>query len=181
MMLTVWSLAAVPAAVAQGAPAITSAPPPGGVVGGTYVHQFTSTGLSPAPTYSVTSGPVPPGVIIDAQGNMFGVPTAAGTFGPTTVCASNGVQAPACQTFTVVIMKLTPIVLSQPSAGGPLGTAVRNTASVGSQQNPTGSVTFRLYSDDGCTTEVFSSTKVLDAQAQAVSDDFVPTAPGTYR
>ena len=179
-IMALWSLVAVPEAVAQATGAITSAPPPEGVVGATYVHQFTSSGLSPAPTYSVT-GPVPPGVLIDAQGNMFGVPNAAGTFGPTTVCANNGVQPPACQTFTVVIRKLTPILFSDPSAGGPLGTAVRNTTSVGSQQQPTGTVTFRLYSDAACTNEVFSSINVVDAQGRAVSNDFVPTAPGTYR
>ncbi|MDP1806247.1 MAG: hypothetical protein Q8K72_13830, partial [Acidimicrobiales bacterium] len=169
-MLALWSLAAVPAAVGQVTGVITSPAPPNSAVAATYLHQFTSSGLSPAPTYSVTSGQLPPGVIMDAQGRMFGVPTGAGSFGPTTVCASNGAQAPACQTFTITIRKATPIVFAQPSPGGPLGTAVRNSATVGSQQTVTGSVTFRLYSDESCSTEVFSSTKVLDIQRQAVSD-----------
>jgi large repetitive protein len=142
-ILAPWAAGPVPAASAQATPVITSPQPPAGAVGATYLYQFTATGFTSAPTYSVTSGPVPPGVIIDAQGNMFGVPTAAGTFGPTTVCATNGAQQ-ACQTFTIEIRKLTPILFSQPSPGGPVGTAVTNTTTVGSQQVPTGTITFRL-------------------------------------
>ena len=144
VMLTLWSLGTVRAALGQVTPAITSAPPPAGVVGGTYLHDFTSTGFTSAPTYSVTSGPVPQGVMIDAQGHMFGVPTSAGTFGPTTVCASNGVQAQACQTFTVTILNDLlfeasegfDVTLSAPTGGALLGAQVRCVGRIQDNENP---------------------------------------------
>ena len=74
----------------------------------------------------------------------------------------------------------TPTLSTQASAGGLLGTAVRDVAMVAGGDNPGGSVTFRLFSDATCTTEVFTSTNPL-AGATATSGDFVPTAPGTYR
>ena len=48
LLLAGWSVVGLWPLHRQVPGAITSPPPPEGVVGGTYVHQFTSTGLSPA-------------------------------------------------------------------------------------------------------------------------------------
>ena len=102
-VLALWSVAFASAALAQAVPVITSPPPGPGVVGTTYGHQFTSTSVTPAPTYSVTAGTLPPGLTLGESGLLLGNPTQAGSFGPTTVCASNGVAPPACQTFTITV------------------------------------------------------------------------------
>ncbi|MDQ2825393.1 MAG: hypothetical protein M3Y04_00245, partial [Actinomycetota bacterium] len=53
-------------------------------------------------------------------------------------------------------------------------------ATVSGGTSPTGSVTFQLFSDAGCATQVFTSTNAL-ASGTATSDPFTPTAAGTYR
>ena len=181
MVVALLGLSTSPGAVGQTTPSITSPPPANAIVGNSYAHQFTSNLPDPPATYSVTSGALPPGVTMSPAGIVSGAPSQAGSFGPTTVCASNGVQAPACQTFTIVVARRTTQILGSPSPGGPVGTAVRDTASLLGFGNVTGSVTFRLFSDANCTNQVFTSTNVVDAQGVAISDDFVPLTPGTYR
>jgi hypothetical protein len=73
-----------------------------------------------------------------------------------------------------------PTITTQSSAGGPVGTPVRDVATLAGGANPTGTVTFRLFSDANCTTEVFTSTNNL-AALTATSGDFAPAAAGTYR
>lgn len=54
-----------------------------------------------------------------------------------------------------------------------------DTAQVFGGNQPTGTVTFRLFSNAACTTEVFSSTRPL-VGGTATSGQFTPNAPGTY-
>ena len=56
---------------------------------------------------------------------------------------------------------------------------VRDVATVSGGSKPTGTVTFRLFSNNACTTEVFTSTNVLSGTT-AVSNWFTPAAAGTY-
>ena len=92
-------------AVSQ-APAFTAdAPPATGVVGHTYLYQLAASG-SPAPTFAVASGSLPPGVILDGpSGYLDGFPTAAGTFS-FTVSASNGVGSPAVTPLITITIAL---------------------------------------------------------------------------
>ena len=60
-----------------------------------------------------------------------------------------------------------------------VGTSVRDTATVSGGSNPTGTVTFRLFSDVSCTTQVFTSTD--DPRGHGHSARSPPTAAGTYR
>ncbi|MFN2607087.1 MAG: beta-propeller fold lactonase family protein [Acidimicrobiales bacterium] len=76
--------------------------------------------------------------------------------------------------------KPTPTVATQASPGNLLGAPVRDTATVSGGSSPTGSVTFKLFSDAGCATQVFTSTNPVGA-GSATSDAFTPTAAGTYR
>lgn len=83
-----------------------------------------------------------------------------------------------CLTFTVA--KATPTITTQASAGGPVGTSVTDTATVSGGAGPTGTVTFRLFSDADCTAQVFTSTNALSG-GTATSGSFTPANPGTYR
>ncbi|MDQ6725913.1 MAG: Ig-like domain repeat protein, partial [Actinomycetota bacterium] len=76
--------------------------------------------------------------------------------------------------------KVTPTIVTQASPGNLLGAPVHDTATVSGGASPTGSVTFSLFSDARCATQVFTSTNPLGA-GTATSDNFTPTAPGTYR
>jgi Metallo-peptidase family M12B Reprolysin-like len=82
-------------------PAFTDGPPPSPLTVGTpYSFSFTATG-SPAPTFAVTGGALPPGLLLSSAGVLSGTPTSAGTgsFPNITVTASNGVAPNATQTF----------------------------------------------------------------------------------
>ncbi|MFN2506667.1 MAG: Ig-like domain-containing protein, partial [Acidimicrobiales bacterium] len=82
-------------------------------------------------------------------------------------------------TFTIRLTKPTPTIATQASPANLLGAPVRDTATLTGGASPTGDVTFRLFSDNTCTTEVFASTNGLTAQATS-SGWFTPAAVGTY-
>ena len=63
-VLVLAAFSAVGNAGAQTTPAITSPPPPAGVVGQSYAHQFTSNLTQPAASYAVTAGTLPPNVTL---------------------------------------------------------------------------------------------------------------------
>lgn len=79
-----------------------------------------------------------------------------------------------------VVARARPAISTVASPGNLLGAPVHDTAFVTGGVNPTGTVTFRLFSDPTCATQVFTSTKALVGGA-ATSDRFTPSAPGTYR
>ncbi|HEV2761215.1 MAG TPA: hypothetical protein VGV86_16770 [Acidimicrobiales bacterium] len=77
-------------------PSLSPTAPPGGTVGTPYSHQLTmNTHLSPAPTFRVVSGTLPPGVSLTPQGLLAGTPTAPGTY-EFTVSAANALSPPDC-------------------------------------------------------------------------------------
>lgn len=77
-------------------------------------------------------------------------------------------------------IKASPAISTVASPGGTVGSVtVTDTATVSGGFNPTGSVTFRLFSDSGCAAQVFTSTVALTA-ATATSAAYTPTAAGTY-
>ena len=94
---------------------------------------------------------------------------------------SNGttVTATANATVTLTSPKASPTIATTASPGNLLGAPVHDTATVSAGSGPTGSVTFRLFSDAACATQVFTSTNPLGA-GTATSDNFTPTAAGTY-
>ena len=75
---------------------------PNGTMGVPYSYTFSATGY-PLPTFSVSSGALPPGLCLSAAGVISGVPTAAGNF-TGMVSASNGVGSPATQSFNITII-----------------------------------------------------------------------------
>ena len=105
------------------APALTNGPPLGGTVGTVYNFAFTSTG-SPAPTFSVSAGSLPPGLALDSSGVISGTPTSSGTF-TGTIAATNGVAPDATQDFSIVIAPApaAPVLTSGAPPNGVVGTA----------------------------------------------------------
>ena len=62
-------------------PSLSPAQPPAATVGVPYNHLFVmATHLSPAPTYRLVGGTLPPGVTLTPQGQLTGTPTTPGTY-----------------------------------------------------------------------------------------------------
>jgi hypothetical protein len=92
----------------------------------------------------------------------------------------NGAMGSGVGSSSTTVTQASPSISTQASAGGPVGTAVTDTATVAGGLSPTGTVTFRLFTSNACTTQVgATSTKSL-ASGSATSDPFTPTSPGTY-
>ena len=84
-------------------PSITNGPPPSPVVvGSPYSFTYTASG-NPAPTFSVTGGVLPPGLMLSSSGTLSGTATSGGTgvYADITVTASNGNLPNATQTFSL--------------------------------------------------------------------------------
>ncbi len=81
---------------------------------------------------------------------------------------------------SVISAKASPTISTKASAGGLVGTPVRDVATLSGGSSPTGTVTFRLFSDASCNAQVFTSTNNLSGSS-ATSADFTPAAAGIYR
>jgi hypothetical protein len=84
-------------------PSIAADSPPSGSVGTQYSSFSVPTSGFPSPTFAVTAGALPVGLVLSTStGRITGTPTTAGrsTF---TITASNGVGTPATVTYTIVV------------------------------------------------------------------------------
>ncbi len=113
------------------------------------------------------------------------VPTQVGTYQWTArILNGSSVEfATACGAEPVVISKAQPSIVTTPSDGGALGTAVSDSATVSGGDNPTGTVTFRLFKFDADCSPidlVFTSDAMPLVDGKATSGTFKPTAIGTY-
>jgi hypothetical protein len=126
------------------APSLTNGPPPDGTVGAVYNFAFTSTG-SPAPTFSVSAGALPPGLALNASGVISGTPTTTGTF-IGTIAATNGVLPDATQDFSIVIAPApaAPTITSGTPPNGVVGTAYSFTVTATGVPAPTLSISGSL-------------------------------------
>ena len=98
---------------------------------------------------------------------------------------NNAAVSSVCGTEPVTVGKAAPTVSTTPSAGGPVGTSISDTATVSGGHTPTGNVTFDLFAptSTNCTgTPVFTSTNALNGATPpgATSGTFATTAVGTY-
>lgn len=81
-------------------PQFTSAPPPAtGELGKAYAHSCTATG-APAPTFAVTAGALPGGLVLSANGEFAGSPDVEGVF-TGTITAHNGFPPDTTQDFLI--------------------------------------------------------------------------------
>jgi hypothetical protein len=180
----------------RASPTLSTTASPGGTVGSTTVTDTATLtgGLSPTGTVTfrlfsdatcmaqvfTSTNPVTNG---QATSGSF-APTAAGTYRWTAAYSGDARNNPVVSTCgapneSVTITKATPTLSTQASPGGILGTALRDVATVSGGFSPTGTVTFRLFSDSGCNAQVFTSTNALTGPT-ATSGWFTPAAAGTY-
>ncbi|MDR5698757.1 putative Ig domain-containing protein [Agromyces aerolatus] len=107
--------------------------PPAGAVGEPYSFAYTVTGV-PAATTTVTSGSLPPGVTLSADGVLSGAPTASGEYA-FEVTASNGVSPDAVIASTITVQQAPTISGTPPN--GAVGTAYSFAYSVTGVPAPT--------------------------------------------
>ncbi len=91
---------------------ITVAPdnPPGGLVGMTYSQAFTANGVTAGYTFT-TTGTLPPGLTMAANGVLSGTPTTAGTYNVRVIATDqNG-----CGGYVDVSIKICPIISVNPA------------------------------------------------------------------
>jgi large repetitive protein len=98
--------ASVEARVAGAPPTAFSAQsPPNGTFGAAYSYTFVADG-SPAPTYTVFSGTLPPGLTLNSStGALTGTPTSAGTYGGLVIRATNTFGSINTSTLTIDIAR----------------------------------------------------------------------------
>jgi hypothetical protein len=189
-----------PVTIGQATPTITTAPDPTSGPVGTSVSDSASVIGGFNPTGTVTFQLFPPSDTTcseppaftstnqlttgSATSGSFTTP-AVGTFRWVATYDGDANNAPVisgCTDEPVTIDQATPTIATTASAGGPVGTAISDTATVSGGFNPTGTVTFELF-PPGSTTctgpAVFTSTNPLTT-GSATSDTFGTTALGTY-
>ena len=195
--------AAEPVTITQATPAIATTPSAGGPVGTSISDTATVSGGF-NPTGTVTFNLFPPTDATCAGTPVFtstnrplsgGSATSAPPFTTTAVGtyhwvatyngdANNTTVSSGCTAEPVTITQATPTIATTPSAGGPVGTSIFDTATVSSGVIPTGTVTFNLFGpgDANCTaTPVFTSTVSLATrQIVVTSGSFTTAAAGTY-
>jgi hypothetical protein len=124
--------------------------------------------------------PIPNGTpgtaqVVPGTAQLFGVSCPSAT-----TCEAVGLDDSYSLGVVVTITDAPAVTIStQASSGNLLGAPVSDTATLSGATNPTGSVTFSLFNDAGCATQVFTSTNNLSG-AGATSDSFTPVAAGTY-
>jgi hypothetical protein len=88
-----------------------------------------------------------------------------------------------CTAEEVTIPKNSPTLPTSPSAAGPIGTVLNDTATVTGGFNPTGSIVFNLFGPDdvGCDgTAVYTQTVALTGNSATTSPGYTTAAAGTY-
>src|SRR3954469_18743239 len=115
-------------------------------------------------------------------------PTAAGTYRWVANYGGDGANASTSNgcngaNENVVVNKASPAVTTNAGNPVPLGTAIKDSATLSGGQNPQGQITFKLYgpNDANCSTVIFTSVKTVAGNDVYQSDSFTPTAAGTYR
>jgi hypothetical protein len=83
-----------------GTVSFTSPAPPGGTVGTPYSYAYAATGDSNI-TFSVTAGPLPPGLTLAPGGALSGTPTTSGTFAYTVTATGTTASASRQDAITI--------------------------------------------------------------------------------
>jgi hypothetical protein len=85
---------------------------------------------------------------------------------------------------SIVIPKASPVISgTTPSAPGPVGTAISDTANLANGRVPGGTLTWNLYGpgDTTCQTSISTLTKAVNGNGSYPSGTVTTTSPGTYR
>ncbi len=172
---------AEPVTTTQATPAIATTPSTGGPVGTSIFDRATVTG-GVNPTGNVTFQLFPPGnttctapSVFTSTNALSGGSATSGSFLTAAVGTyrwvatyngdtNNTTVSSGCAAEPVTITQATPAIATTPSAGGPVGSSIIDTATVTGGFNPTGTVTFNLFPPGNTTcsgTPAFTSTNPL--------------------
>ena len=185
--------------VNQARPAVATSATPSATIGGAISDTATlSGGVSPTGTitfrlYSdascstllTTLGPV----AVSGNGNYSSgpyTPTAVGTYywiasysGDANNAAASGACGDAGESSTV--NRAQPAIATTATGPVTIGSPISDSATLSGGVDPTGSITFRLYSDASCSTLVATLGPVtVNGNGTYGSGDYTPTAVGTY-
>ena len=150
--------------------------PTGGVTFNLYAPADTTCDLTPVYTQTVLVAPygTNPGFTSTASGTYHWTATYAGD-------ANNNAVSSGCQDEPVTTNKSAPTITTTPSAGGPVGTVLNDTATLSGGSSPTGSITFNLYapSDASCAAApVYTNTATT--APYATTPGFTSNAAGVW-
>src|SRR5262249_52735422 len=114
-------------------------------------------------------------------------PAQAGTYWWTASYGGDTNNPPAssgCGAESVTISKASPAIATSPGAGGTVGAAVTDTATLAGGHNPTGTIEFTAYGPSttaSCSTiPVFDQTLTVSGDGIYTSPSFTPSQAGTY-
>src|SRR3989449_1030933 len=130
-----------------------------------FTQTVTVTGYG---TYSTTGG-----FVTDKPGTWRWTASYSGD-------ASNNPASTGCNDEQVAIGKVTPALTTTASGSVAAGGQVSDVAHLTLGTNPTGTISFTLYSDAGCTVSVFTSSATVSGNGDYASGSFTATQAGTY-
>jgi hypothetical protein len=190
--------------VAQATPTLATSASPGGVIGTSLTDQATLAG-GLAPTGSITFNVYGPGdtsctappaftaAVAVAGNGVYAsppfAPPAIGSYrwvavygGDANNAAVSGTCGDAAESATIVLA--VPVLATTASAGGTLGVALTDQATLGGGLGPTGTIAFNAYGPDDATcagAPAFTSTTVVAGTGTYASGAFTPGGAGTWR
>ena len=191
------------AVIGQNSPSLDTVPSPAGGPVGSVLKDTATLHNANSPTGSITFKLYGPdddtcsGSVIFTETVALSGTHATTTGGFTTVAAgtydwtaswpgdaNNSAASSGCGEESVVIGQNSPSLDTVPSpAGGPVGSVLKDTATLHNANSPTGSITFKLYGpdDDTCSGSViFTETVALSGTHATTTGGFTTVAAGTY-
>ncbi|WP_158644006.1 T9SS-dependent choice-of-anchor J family protein [Pseudobacter ginsenosidimutans] len=170
-------------------PAFTLSPAAGAFTGGTagssYYQTLSQTGALGAPNFAITSGALPPGLTLSANGTISGTPTATGTFN-FTVTASDASGCSGSQPYSItVVCPANPIsfqpqevcgniIVDLAGMASPAGGTFSGTGVINGQFDPsvgTQTVTYDITDPYGCAHSSNTVFTVNDPGVTSVSHE----------
>lgn len=158
-------------------PVFTSGPQPDGAVDTPYSSVITATG-TPAPTFSVATGTLPPGLTLDdVFGVIEGTPSSAGTFAGS-LTATNTIAPDATQGFIIIIARSPQTINFGSYANSALGSGPITISATASSGLPVGfvSLTTPVCTVVGNTVNLLSVGLCTLQAGQAGSSNYLAAA-----
>ena len=134
-------------------------------------------------SYDDDCGQNPGTTSLSAGSCSFKLPSSGGTYEFRLFATKATTLIATSNTVTVSVVKASPSLSTQASAGIALGATVKDTATLAGGTSPTGTITFKLYgpADGTCTgTPVSTSATTVSGNATYNSASYTPTQLGTY-
>jgi hypothetical protein len=156
-------------------PAFTDGPPPGSATAGTpYSFTYTANG-SPAATFTLASGSLPPGLTLTSEGVLSGTPTQGGSY-TGSVSAGNSAGS-VSQNFSITVNQISQTITFGALAGQTIGDIPFTVSATASSGLP---VTFSVVSGPATlsgNTVTINGTGTITIQASQAGNGIYAPAP----